>query len=201
MTDCRASARYPICLSSRRGPPRRNRPPHARRRKGIRTRKSPRFTGNTSASSGAACARLGVRDSSVEDAVQDVFLVAHRKLAEFEGRSSHRVWLFAIALRVAREHRRRDARLQLDDTSGAVAQTSYPDQALEQRRRVHLLDVLLSGLSDAQREVFVMAEVEGLSAPEIAQALGVKLNTVYSRLRLGRQRFERALAALRARTR
>lgn len=137
--------------------------------------------------------RLGVRDSSLDDAVQDVFMVAHRKLHEFEGRSSHRVWLFAIALRVAREHRRRDGRLQLEEVT-AAAVNARADDAVELRRRVELLDQLLSVLSEPQREVFVMAEVEGFSAPEIAEALGVKLNTVYSRLRLGRRQFERALA-------
>lgn len=136
--------------------------------------------------------RLGVRASSVDDAVQDVFLVAHRKLLEFEGRSSHRVWLFAIALRVAREHRRRDARLDLDEAAVVAAHASDSD-TLELRRRVRLLDSLLEALSSEQREVFVMAEVEGFSAPEIAEVLDVKLNTVYSRLRLARRQFERAL--------
>jgi RNA polymerase sigma-70 factor, ECF subfamily len=136
--------------------------------------------------------RLGVRDSSVADAVQDVFLVAHRKLDGFEGRSSHRVWLFAIAIRVAAEYRRRDGRLQLDENATGVAKQL--ETTLELRRRVHLLDTLLGTLSDPQREVFVMAEVEGFSVPEIAEALGEKLNTIYSRLRLGRARFERALA-------
>jgi RNA polymerase sigma-70 factor (ECF subfamily) len=148
--------------------------------------------------------RLGVRESSVDDAVQDVFLVAHRKLAEFEGRSSHRVWLFAIAIRVAAEYRRRDGRLQLDeDGTGVAIQSSHvrgasapfdPEKTLGLRRQVQQLDELLGTLSDPQREVFVMAEVEGFSVPEIAEALGEKLNTVYSRLRLGRSRFERALA-------
>jgi RNA polymerase sigma-70 factor (ECF subfamily) len=138
---------------------------------------------------------LGVRESSVDDAVQDVFLVAHRKLASFEGRSSHRGWLFAIAARVAAEHRRRDGRLRLDEDLSSVA--ASPDNSLENRRRVQLLDELLETLSVPQREVFIMAEVEGFSAPEIAEALGEKLNTIYSRLRLGRLRFERALARTR----
>jgi RNA polymerase sigma-70 factor (ECF subfamily) len=140
--------------------------------------------------------RLGVRDSSVEDAVQDVFLVAHRKLHTFEGRSSFRVWLFAIAIRVAAEHRRRDGRLHLDPDASPVG--PHLDRTLELRRRVDLLDRLLDELSDEQREVFVMAEIEQFSAPEIAEALGQKLNTIYSRLRLGRVRFERALARARA---
>jgi RNA polymerase sigma-70 factor, ECF subfamily len=135
--------------------------------------------------------RLGLRDSSVEDALQDVFLVAHRKLATFEGRASHRAWLFAIAIRVAAEHRRRDGRLILDPD--ASLSSAHPDSTFELRQRMQLLDRLLAGLSDEQRAVFVMAEIEQFSVPEIAEALGEKLNTVYSRLRLGRERFERAL--------
>jgi RNA polymerase sigma-70 factor, ECF subfamily len=136
--------------------------------------------------------RLGVHPNSVDDAVQDVFLVAHRKLEQFEGRSTHRVWLFAIAIRVAAEHRRRDGRWTLDDSADGVG--AHPEATLEMRRRVRLLDRLLESLSEDQRAVFVMAEIEGFSAPEIADALGTKLNTVYSRLRLGRQQFERALS-------
>ena len=136
--------------------------------------------------------RLGVRNSSIDDAVQDVFLVAHRKLDQFEGRSSYKVWLFGIALRVASEHRRRDGRLQLDEQ--IVANATRSDHALEMRRRVEALDTLLDTLDDRQRAVFVMAEIEGFSAPEIAEVLSIKLNTVYSRLRLGRRSFEKALA-------
>lgn len=140
--------------------------------------------------------RLGVRDASIEDALQDVFLVAHRKLADFDGRASHRAWLFAIAIRVAAEHRRRDGRLQLDPDASLA--TPHLADTLELRRRVDLLDRVLDTLNDEQRAVFVMAEVEQFTAPEIADALGVKLNTVYSRLRLARARFERALARHRA---
>jgi RNA polymerase sigma-70 factor (ECF subfamily) len=138
--------------------------------------------------------RLGLRESAVDDAVQEVFLVVYRRLPEYEGSAGHRAWLFAIALRIAREARRRDARLWLEEPVAAVAATAHPDEGAALRQRVQLLDTLLGALNDEQREVFVMAEVEGFNAPEIAQALGVKLNTVYSRLRLGRVRFERALA-------
>jgi len=136
--------------------------------------------------------RLGVHQSSVDDAAQDVFLVAPRKLDSFEGRSSHKVWLFAIALRVAKEHRRRDTRLELDPDALGVA--THPDTTLDLRQRANLLDRILDCLNDEQREVFVMAEIEQWSAPEIAAALSLKLNTVYSRLRLARAQFERALA-------
>jgi RNA polymerase sigma-70 factor, ECF subfamily len=143
--------------------------------------------------------RLGVHPNSVDDAVQDVFLVAHRKLDDVAERSSQRGWLFAIASRVSKEHRRRDGRLWLDEHAGESVAV-HPDRTLEMRGRVRQLDELLATLSDPQREVFVMAEVEGFSAPEIAEGLGIHLNTVYSRLRLARQRFERALSRQRQRS-
>lgn len=140
--------------------------------------------------------RLGVRPSSLEDAVQDVFLVAHRKLHAFEHRSTHKAWLFAIAARVAAEHRRRDGRLHLDPD--ATLATAHPEKTLALRQQVDRLDRILDTLVDEQRVVFVMAEIEQFSAPEIAEVLSVKLNTVYSRLRLARSHFERALARQRA---
>ena len=143
--------------------------------------------------------RLGVADRSLDDAVQDVFLVAHRKLSEYEGRASHRGWLFGIARHMAREYRRRDGRLALDEL--ALSRAAGPTRDIpELRRQVDLLDHLLSALQEDQRAVFVMAEIEGFSAPEIAEVLGIKLNTAYSRLRLARSRFERALSRHRKQT-
>lgn len=142
--------------------------------------------------------RLGVHERSLDDATQDVFMVALRRLPEFDGRASHRAWLFAIATRVAAEHRRRDTRVRLDNAAQARL-SARGDAQLELRRRVELLDRLLSDLNPDQREVFIMADVEGFDAPEIAHCLGLKLNTVYSRLRLGRRRFQRALAQRRSR--
>ena len=69
--------------------------------------------------------------------------------------------------------------------------------ARSEGRRV--LEHLLDALDDDKREVFVLAELEQMSAPEIAEALEMNLNTVYSRLRVARQEFDEALARHRAR--
>ncbi|HEU4407494.1 MAG TPA: sigma-70 family RNA polymerase sigma factor [Polyangiaceae bacterium] len=143
--------------------------------------------------------RLGVAESSVEDALQDVFVVVHRRLDEFGGRSSLKTWLFGIALRVTHDHRRRVRRKgghePLDE---AVADPAPgPQERAANAEMIGLLDRALDALDDDRRAVFVLAELEQMSAPEIAEALGVKLNTVYSRLRLARQDFERAFAGLR----
>ncbi|WP_437310184.1 RNA polymerase sigma factor [Sorangium sp. So ce388] len=140
--------------------------------------------------------RLGVREASLDDALQDVFLVVHRRLGEFEPRSSVKAWLFAIVCRVARDHRRLVRRKEGHEElpAGVPDRAPGPAERLEKAEALKLVDALLAELDDEKRAVFVMAEIEELSAPEIAAALDVKLNTVYSRLRAARRDFELALA-------
>ena len=146
--------------------------------------------------------RLGLRDGGLDDAVQEVFVIVHRRLADFEGRSSLRTWLFGITLRVVRDHRRsarrRDPGPPVDpDTLRATS--SGPAESLEKAEAVRLLHALLDELDDDRREVFVMSELEQMPMPEIAEALAINVNTAYARLRIARQEFEQALARHRAR--
>lgn len=138
--------------------------------------------------------RLGVSAAAVEDAVQDVFLTAQQKLSGFEGRSSPGTWLVGIAVRVAANARRSVARRGhlkvLDDA--LVDPSGGPDQRLEQQRNLAELEQVLARLPEEQREVVVLIDLEQLTAPQAAEALEVKLNTVYSRLRLGRAALSRA---------
>ncbi|WP_437567417.1 RNA polymerase sigma factor [Sorangium sp. So ce542] len=151
--------------------------------------------------------RLGVPDCHADDAVQEVFLVVHRKLPAFEPRSTVRAWLSGIVARVAREHRRAYARksplarslvppLDPDEVESGAA---GGDEALAQAQATRLLHALLEGLDDHKRAVFVLAELEQMTAPEIAEATGDNLNTVYARLRAARKEFEQGVARLRAR--
>ena len=146
--------------------------------------------------------RLGLRDAALDDAVQEVFVVVHRRLGEFEGRSSLRTWLFGITLRVVRDHRRsarrRDPGPPVDPDS-LRATGGGPAESAEKAESVRLLHALLDELDDERREVFVMVELEQMPMPEIAEALGINLNTAYARLRIARQEFEQALARHRAR--
>jgi RNA polymerase sigma-70 factor (ECF subfamily) len=138
--------------------------------------------------------RLGVPDADVDDVVQEVFIVAHRRLAEFEGRSAVTTWLFGIAFRVMQEHRRRAvARQRREQQAEAGRPPTEPDKRLSRTEAVGVLDELLARLDEEQRGVFVMAEVAKLTAPEIAELTGAKLNTVYSRLRLARRGFDESL--------
>ena len=133
---------------------------------------------------------LGTAAENTDDAVQDVFLVAHRRLGDFEARASARTWLFAIALRVVSDHRRsRKRRLRLLERArdSAPASGDNPlDAAVAAQTRQQLMAALES-LPEEQRVVFALTELEEMSAPEIAAALQVNLNTVYTRLRSARR--------------
>jgi RNA polymerase sigma-70 factor (ECF subfamily) len=142
---------------------------------------------------------LGVPPAALEDAVQDVFLVVHRRLDEFEGRSSPRTWLFGIARRVASRHRRTNQRRQRKLDALADVELDSPDLEREVARgqAVGILADFLDSLDDDKREVFVLHTLEGVTGREIAEALGVSVNTGHSRLRLARERFERLCGRLR----
>ncbi len=138
--------------------------------------------------------RLGVPDSSVDDAVQDVFLIVHRRGGEFEGRSSLRTWVFGIVLRVARDHRRRNRRVGEAMPQAIEDLKPRPDDAAERSEALHLLMRLLQTLDEEKREVLVLADLEQLTAREIAEIVEVPLNTVYSRLRVARAQLNEAVA-------
>ena len=147
--------------------------------------------------------RLGVPEASVDDVVQDVFVVVHRQLASFEGRSSLRSWLCGIARWVAKDHRRRMRRKEQGHEAlppgGLPDPAATPAESMAQAEAVKVLHALLGALDDDKREVFVMAELEQMSAPEIADAIGSNVNTVYSRLRAARATFNEAVGRHRAR--
>jgi RNA polymerase sigma-70 factor (ECF subfamily) len=146
--------------------------------------------------------RLGVPSSQVDDVVQEVFMVVHRRMGDFEARSSLKTWIYGITLRVARVHRAKYRRAQgeaMDLEQAPAPEASRPDKQAANAESVQLVQAILEGLDEDQREVFVLAELEELFAPEIARALGVKLNTVYSRLRLARVAFAEGAARQRAR--
>jgi RNA polymerase sigma-70 factor (ECF subfamily) len=146
--------------------------------------------------------RLGVMPSAVEDVMQEVFLVVHRHLPAFEERTSVRAWLSAILIRVVRAHRRRGARER--GTSGvepdlvADPRSPNPYESVERDEAVRELYAVLSSMKEERREVLVLSELEDLTAPEIAHALEVNVNTVYWRLRTARSEFEGLLFRRRA---
>lgn len=149
--------------------------------------------------------RLGVPESDLPDATQDVFLVVHRRLDEFEGRAKLTTWLFRICARVASD-RRRALRTRREVVDGDVIALKADERAdtaahLERKRELLELEAILSELPDDQRLVFSLFELDGMTGEQIAELIDVPLGTVRSRLRLGRQAFEQALGRRAARKR
>jgi RNA polymerase sigma-70 factor, ECF subfamily len=144
---------------------------------------------------------LGVRDADIEDVCQDVFLVVHRRLADFEGRSALRTWIYGIALRVVADYRkkayRHRERLERD-LPEAIMQAPQ-EQLAADRQAWERLDQLLDLLGEDSRRVFVLYELEGLSMPEVAGLLSCPLQTAYSRLASARATLQRGLQAWRGR--
>jgi RNA polymerase sigma-70 factor, ECF subfamily len=139
--------------------------------------------------------RLGVPAADVDDALQEVFLVVYRRLAEYEDRGFMRAWLFSISRQVS-SHYHRGVRRSEERHRGLVISTTAPDleEVIARREAEQVVGTFLDQLDEPHRLVFHLADVEGLTAPEIATALDVNLNTIYGRLRQARKRFERLLA-------
>ena len=142
--------------------------------------------------------RLGVH-AETEDATQEVFITAYRRLHTFEGRGSIRGWLAGIARRIAfrsrrtcerrrRRHEALDPPLCVDDVEGW----------LRRKEAAVFLDAFLDSLHPDKRTMFVLCELEGLQGREAARALGLNPNTAYARLRAARASFRRACATAQA---
>lgn len=141
--------------------------------------------------------RLGVPESGAEDALQEVFLVVYRRVEQVRDDSQIRAWLFSIARRVASHARRGEARNARKMGALAAVPSAAepgPEQGMVQSEAVQLIERFMESLDEDQRSVFFLAEIEQLTAPEIAAALDVKLNTIYSRLRLARKKFQTMVA-------
>jgi RNA polymerase sigma-70 factor (ECF subfamily) len=139
---------------------------------------------------------LGVAPEAAEDAVQDTFSVVSRRLPHFEGRSALRTWLFAILERIAANHRRMVKRKlrQLEPLPEAVVgREPTPHAHAEAAEAIDLIQTFCDTLDSDRRALFVLSLLEETPAPEVAQALGIPLNTVYSRVRSLREGLRRAL--------
>jgi RNA polymerase sigma-70 factor (ECF subfamily) len=140
-------------------------------------------------------------EPDVPDLAQEVFLVVHRQLATFEGRSSLRTWICGIALRVASDYRakayrrRERATAELPD----LAVLTGPDSELQRQQAWRLVNELLESLDEDRRQVFVLYEIEQLGMREVASIVGCPLTTAYSRLHSARQAVQTELQLRRQR--
>ena len=143
--------------------------------------------------------RLGVPRSSVDDVLQEVFIVVQRRLGDFNNRSTMRSWIFGILVNVVRHHRRTYRRkharcVPLDDNeahenAGELGSVN-PNEQVEHAERVRLLEELLSQLDEQKRTLLVLSELEGWTLREIAAHVGSNINTVHSRLRRAKKAFD-----------
>ena len=142
-----------------------------------------------------ALRRLGIAEADVEDISQEVFVTVHRKLPEFEGRSSLRTWVYGICIRTASDHRRRAHVRRERATEEPPDRAASPTQPrdLERRRTRAALDRALDTLDDDKRAVVVLYEIEDLPMSEVADAVGCPLQTAYARLYAGRRLLKDAL--------
>lgn len=145
-------------------------------------------------------ARRMCRDrADAEDVLQDTLLTATRAITSFRGESSFSSWLYALARSACTRRRRRmldrpGMALTLEEGSEGSAFASLepgPEALVTERETARLLDAALATLDEGAREVLVLRDVEGLTAPEVAHVLGISAEAVKSRL-------HRARAALRA---
>jgi RNA polymerase sigma-70 factor (ECF subfamily) len=147
---------------------------------------------------------LGVSPGAVDDVVQEVFVTIHARLHTVQQPESLRSWVYGVVRRTVSGYRRSRAAKTVDAETVFVedsfeSNAPTPFQHVEQTDEMQLLAQLLNVLDDAKREVFVLAELEEMTVPEIAEMLEIPLNTVYSRLRTARQLFEQAFARHNAR--
>jgi RNA polymerase sigma-70 factor (ECF subfamily) len=137
--------------------------------------------------------RFGVHPAEVEDAAQEVFMIVHRRLAEFDAtRGTVRSWIFAIVRGVSANRRRSNERRGrvMPPAPPASDGRTDPEQRARQRQVLALVDRFLQTLSAEQREAFELVDIEGMRGPEVSQLLEVKVNTIYTRLRAARLAFK-----------
>ncbi len=146
---------------------------------------------------------LGVREHELADAIQEVFLVVHRRLGELREPSKLRSWLYAICVRKAMALRRKAARRREHPVAEVPEGTSdhTPEDDLVRARALETAIEILADLDDDKRAVFVLYEVEQLPMSEVAETLECPLQTAYSRLYAARKEVARTLARLKARGR
>lgn len=134
--------------------------------------------------------RLGVREADLPDVTHDVFVAVIRGFDRYDASRPFRAWLAGVAYRIAANHRRRGAHREAEplEEAGDVADVDPgPVERLERSEIARRVLEALDGLREERRDVVVLHDLQGLSMPEIAELVDAPLNTLYSRLRLGRR--------------
>ncbi|MBK8713714.1 MAG: sigma-70 family RNA polymerase sigma factor [Deltaproteobacteria bacterium] len=140
----------------------------------------------------AVLRRLGVQPAAIDDAMQELWVTAHRRLATLHGPTAARAWLYGIARRVVSHQRRTEQRHRRKIDALEHAVTPDPDRTDVAGSLV--VESILAGLDDRVREAFVLSELEGWTAAEIAKATGANANTVSWRVRVAKQELRERFA-------
>lgn len=140
-----------------------------------------------------ALRHLGVPESDLDDAIQEVFVVVHRKLDTFDGSSSPRTWLFGIARMTAMGMRRKAVRRREDLVETLPEMRTDPTDQVEHGERLELARRTIAEMPEDQRLVFVLFEIEEMPMADVARALDCPLKTAYGRLYRARDTFRAAL--------
>jgi RNA polymerase sigma-70 factor, ECF subfamily len=147
-----------------------------------------------------ALRRFGVPEATADDAAQEVFIIASRKLSTIEP-GKERQFLHAVALRVAANARRaRNVRPESAESptiERALASAPSPEALLDRKQARELLDAVMDEMTEELRTAFVLFELEGYSGPEVAEMLEIPLGTATSRLRRARESFRASVTKIR----
>jgi len=140
-------------------------------------------------------ARATCGHADVDDLVHDAFLTAARIAARFDGRASARPWLIGIAARLVQRRARGIGRMPrlLARLAWTRPQAADPTAALEARSALGVIAPAVARMTQDKRIVLIMAELEGMTGPEIAEALEIPIGTVWTRLHHARRDVMRAL--------
>jgi len=145
----------------------------------------------------ATLRRLGVAERDLEDVAHDVFVTLHRRFEDYDRARPLRPWLFGIAYRSASDYRKlaRHRREDMDHEVDPADPRLPVDETMDREQKRRLLVAALQDVELERRAVLVMHDLDGVGVPEIADQLGIPLNTAYSRLRLARKELQVAVGA------
>lgn len=139
--------------------------------------------------------RYGVPARHLEDVVHDVFVLVHGNLASYDTSRPIKPWLAGFCFRVSQNFLRKAVQRReiLDDPPEPLPTLTTPELELNKKQAYQLAQRALLAIDEHRRPVFILHEFEQMSIPEIADACNIPVNTAYSRLRLARAEFDRAI--------
>ncbi len=140
--------------------------------------------------------RLGVMDADLDDVAQDVFVAVHRHFSEYDANRSAKAWLFSFAARTAANYRRLARHRHETREVPGEDRSRDPELSMYRAEQLAWIRSTLLRMKEDRRNVLIMHDMDGLSAPEIAAVLDLPLNTVYSRVRRGREEFRKIANAI-----